>query len=82
MINNWKEFFIEEKKKAYYIALHNKVMEEYKTKIVYPPYNLILSMSTSCALSEISSSVWLFLIHSNVILSKSFKVSLKPARII
>ena len=43
MINNWKEFFIEEKKKAYYIALHNKVMEEYKTKIVYPPYNLILN---------------------------------------
>ena len=37
MINNWKDFFIEEKKKAYYIALHNKVMEEYKTKIVYPP---------------------------------------------
>ena len=28
MINNWKEFFIEEKKKAYYIALHEKVMEE------------------------------------------------------
>lgn len=39
----WKEFFNVERKKDYYISLHEKVVKEYQTKVVYPPYNLILN---------------------------------------
>ena len=39
----WKEFFNIERKKDYYISLHEKVVKEYQTKVVYPPYNLILN---------------------------------------
>lgn len=39
----WKEFFNVEREKDYYISLHEKVVKEYQTKVVYPPYNLILN---------------------------------------
>lgn len=39
----WKEFFDNERKQPYYIALHSKIMEEYEKHVVYPPYNLILN---------------------------------------
>ena len=39
----WKQFFEEEKQKQYYIDLHQKVMEEYDTYTIYPPYDLILN---------------------------------------
>lgn len=43
MSYTWKEFFNEERIKPYYISLHEKVMDEYKRYIIYPPYPLILN---------------------------------------
>ncbi len=35
--NDWKKYLDEEFEKDYYLKLRNKLKEDYKTKIVYPP---------------------------------------------
>ena len=43
MRHNWNDFFAIEKQKDYFINLMNKVEEEYKTQIIYPPYDLMFN---------------------------------------
>ena len=37
----WKDFFNSQRELPYYQNLHEKVLQEYNCKIVYPPLNLI-----------------------------------------
>ena len=40
---NFKELFLEEEKKEYFIKLKEFIDNEYKTKVIFPPYDLIFN---------------------------------------
>lgn len=52
-MNNWTSFLKEEFEKEYFKNLSVFLSEEYKTKTIYPPKNLVFSAFDSCDLSNV-----------------------------
>ena len=50
--NDWMAFFDEEQVKPYYIQLRHFLVEEYKTKTIYPPMEEIFSAFKLTSFSE------------------------------
>lgn len=42
-METWNEFFAKERDLPYYQKMHEKVMQEYKDRVIYPPYHDILN---------------------------------------
>lgn len=52
-MKNWEDFFDSENKQEYYQNLIKKVNEEYKTKIIFPPLDLVFNAFKLTKLEEV-----------------------------
>ena len=53
MSSSWKDFFENEKEKAYFTRLEEFLDNEYKNKVIYPPRDLVFNAFSLCPLDKI-----------------------------